>query len=288
MTKKKVTLSIGNSARFNNAIECVVVKNTTMFKVKDISHVSDYSISGINYHLRGTKHFKKIEDEQLIDVKGLNFLSKKATRQTLIKEIYIWAKLFVSKKEEIIQPVAVKLPMINIPPVMNIIPDVYMEYGIAEAAKITGMKIREFTSFLIEEGFANRYTSNNNVFWQSWFKKSGYGVLATIADNHGTRSSNVPRLTASGLEYIKNRISSKVESGVLAFAYKESAVEEKNLEKEIDDVIDLVFKTKLVKKNHFYNSIFSEDANEEYNMTKSELRAGVRSILAAIKLKELK
>lgn len=153
--------------------------------------------------------------------------------------------------------------------------------GLKDAAKSLNMTVGELSDWLVAQGYAGRYVSNNSIFWKKWFKDQGYGKRPVIADEKGIRESNVAKLSRTGLEFVKARLESQRESNVLSFAAKESN-ERVKLEKEVDELIIQSFKPYEVQ-SRYSNLLGTEN---KYEMYRHELISSVKAIISQVKLKE--
>jgi phage antirepressor YoqD-like protein len=154
--------------------------------------------------------------------------------------------------------------------------------GIKEAAKTLNMTAGALSDWLVAQGYAGRYVSNNALFWKKWFKEQCYGTRPVISDNRGVRESNVAKLTTKGLEFVKARLESERETNVLSFA-KKGATEREKLEKELDDLIIQTFLPHVSYRR--YTGILG-DHRTHYELDNQDLNAKIKSIIAQVKLKE--
>jgi hypothetical protein len=153
---------------------------------------------------------------------------------------------------------------------------------VKEAAGQLGMPVQQLSNWLVSEGYASRYKGNNALYWNSWFKENGYGTRPVIIDDNGQRESNVAKLTAKGLEFVKSRLNSQRESGVLSFATKE-ANERDRLEKEVDALILQKFEGKRLISAY---GAYLNPGKVEYQISQEQLLKLVKQVVAEVKLKE--
>lgn len=256
-----------------------------LFNTEDIAKAVGYNhVRSLYHHTSGTK--KDIVGVDLVhymDVKGLKWLAKRAYRTKAVRRLADWAVAIKLQDIADAQPAPKPNSILSHNPdfvkkVLNIVGDKTL-YGIQEAAAKLGMPPKEFSNYLVDEGFAGRYLSNNNIYWHESFKKQGFGTLPVLdEDTENRRQSNVAKITAIGMEYLKNRLNSKRETGVLAFAQSETV----DLEKEIDALILRTFAMdKIVSQ---YNKFLN--AEPDYRCSESNLMKRVKAIIAEVKLKE--
>ena len=116
-------------------------------------------------------------------------------------------------------------------------------FGIKETAEKLGINTVQLSDWLIENGFANRYKGNNALYLEAWFKEQKYGLNPVLpADNvSGERISNVPRITESGVTFIRNRMKNERETNLQVFT-KTVNEEKQVLTSQMDDLILNTFK----------------------------------------------
>lgn len=252
----------------SDVIEVIIEGNKVLFNTDQVAYAASFSRTGsLDKHIKGTKYDVLAKNgKRYLTAEGIRYASTLATKTPILKRIADWAVKV--KKEELAIHKAVK----STPKIVNILAKPPVLFGIRAAAELIGMTNKEFSDWLVDEGYAGRYVSNNNLFWKDWFKDQKYGTLPIIKDARGERQSNVPKITETGLMFVKNRITSQRQSNVLAFAKKEASESEK-MEKEIDKLILDTF------DGDFGLADF-------YEITETDLLKGVKSIIAQVKLKE--
>jgi len=257
-----------------------------LFNLIDIAEAAGFAkASSLRYHTQGKKREVLLEDGIYLTVKSLSKVAKDATKTPHMILVAEWAKnlqnQYIADQNAICEaldriqkeaPVATKATV-------KVRPNVV--YSLSEVAQLVGMKTKELNDWLVAEGYADRYASNNNLYLKDWFKKQGYGQLKDVGDGSG-RKSNVPRITNFGLSFIQNRIESQRESNVLSFAAKESNEREK-MEKTVDELILDAFKD--LKLKTVYADAFSP-AHDEYKVATFQLLSRVKGIIAQVKLKD--
>lgn len=259
-------------------VAIIVVDEKLLFKTEDVAKAVGYSsISGIDYHIKGTRRDVIKNGVRYLTLAGIDYLAKKANRTPKLKAFSLWAKqhtiIAASEADQSVKPnkAALLQPKFKV--------TAKEHYNITECAFNLSMNVTELTNWLVDEGYAERYISNGAVHWKPWFKTQGYGTLRVIGAGLEQRTSNVPLVTASGFEFIKNRLASKRETGVLMFAKQESS-ERERLEAELDETIVQVFAKTL------YSQGYSVAFFDEYRMNKEELLKYSKQLLAEVKLKE--
>jgi hypothetical protein len=261
-------------------------KDKILFNLIDVAEAVGYAkVSSMRHHTQGKKREVNLADGIYLSVRTLNKVARDATRTPRVAFFADWAKGAADR-------VLVKIQnLVNPAPVVattKFVSDQAMSikgnpelHGIKDAASVLGMKTQELSDWLVAQGYAGRYVSNNALYWKQWFRDQGYGKRPIIKDDKGERESNVAKLTQRGLEYIQSRVDSQRDSNVLSFALKESSEREK-LEKEIDDLIVQTFKPHEVRA--YYSNLLG--TAHKYEIHRHELIGSVKTILAQVKLKE--
>lgn len=270
-------------------VRIIVEDKQVLFNAEDISDAVGYSkVSALDYHVKKSYQWRdggRGCQEKFITLKLLNKVAKKATRNKMValcagvcrgvQERELEAQKYKNSVESVHKQYS-KDSAWPFPPDTGLV-------GIKEAAIRFSMSVHEFSDWLVAEGYATRYASNNSLKWEKWFKDQGYGTRPKIVDERGERESNVAKITKTGLEFIGNRLASQREGSVLSFA-KAEATEREKLEKEVDNLIVNQFQP--FKDGSNYNQYLGEDVNQ-YRVCKTDLIKTVKSIVAQIKLKEV-
>jgi hypothetical protein len=252
-----------------------------LFEIDSVAKAVGYSkTSSLLHHVSpicSKKYFDAGDKNRYIDINQIKWVSEQATKTPRTKTFYEWAKKL---RKLIIDNL--KCP-VAIPVVTVTDHDNGQVFGISAAAEMLSMHVIDFSNWLIDEGYATRYRSNNAINLTPWFKAKGYGTLAIIQDGPLTRSSNVPKITRSGFEFIKNRMASKRMDNVLFFTQTESnKITDAKLEKEIDALILSAFKDS--EDNKGYGFAFT--SLRDYKIGQVDLIKNIKSIISQIKLKE--
>jgi hypothetical protein len=161
-------------------------------------------------------------------------------------------------------------------------------YTISETANQVGMSVKEFSDWLVEEGYASRYASNNSIYFHLWFKENNLGTYPKIKDENGERTSRVPKITIKGLDYVKGRIESQRLSNVLSFAKKENFDKRKSEQEELERQVDELIMSKFKPYHHSakYDHLLQPN-KKEYRIDEQLLLKFVKEIISEVKLKEL-
>lgn len=264
-------------------IEVIGKDGKFLFKTLDVARSVGYSsISGIEYHIKGTRRDVRVNGVQYVTKETIAFLAKKATRTPLLKQLSMLARQYVviyQEEQKVLEAKAAKNPGKEIIKVLKQPQQAMEPCTITEAAKKLGMSGTDLNTFLVDEGFARRYTSNGAMHWTHWTKEQGLGCLRTIGEGLEKRTSNVPLITQKGFEWIMNRLSDRRATGVLMFA-KQEATERETLENEIDELILDTFHPTLHTSG--YTSAFGSD----YRMDREELLKYTKRVIAQVKLKD--
>lgn len=274
------------------------LNDKVVFNLLDVAYASGFSrASSLRYHTKGKRRETTIDGVIYLTVKSLNKVAKDASKTPGLIPFAAWAKKVADEVvAEANKPKATMIPSPTayIPdwakkntggPATKIATTSFVFpvlVGIKEAAEQLGMPVQQLSNWLVSEGYASRYKGNNALFWNQWFKDQGYGKRPIITDAKGQRESNVAKLTIKGMEFVKSRLNSQREVGVLSFATKESN-ERSKLEAEIDTLIKDTFKG--VRTQREYSALLGI-FGAEYFMKEDVLIKGVKAILAEVKLKE--
>lgn len=228
------------------------------FNADDVRAALGYSsISGIKYHVTPMDD----RDKTIwLGVKQLSTLAKKATRNKYAKSFYKEATVYraVYIQDNISHTFA---------------PTADGLFSVADVAKYVGMGNEELQEWLVAQGFCGRY-DNGNLKLNRPFRDCGYAKKPIAASG---KESNVVRLTVAGKEYIKNRLESARQVGVLSFA-NATRNEEVKLEGIIDDLITSTFLPFVYQDSTFGVTYVDIDS--------AELNKKIKEIIAQIKLKE--
>lgn len=263
-------------------------EDKVVFNLLDAAYASGFSrASSLRYHTKGKRRETVIDGVIYLTVKSLNKVAKDASKTPGLIPFAAWAKKVAdevvaeaNKPKVVVPPVVAPTKVVHKIATTSFVFPVLV--GIKEASEQLGMPVQQLSNWLVSEGYASRYKGNNALFWNEWFKTQGYGKRPIITDHKGQRESNVAKLTIQGLEFVKARLNSQREVGVLSFASKESN-ERTKLEAEIDTLIKDTFKG--VKTQREYSALLGI-FGAEYFMKEGVLLKGVKAILAEVKLKE--
>jgi hypothetical protein len=273
--------------KFNGMfVNIIADPGVVLFNVDEVARAIGYSkTSAVEYHIK--RRIKVVAGEKFVDLKALNSLAKKATRTPTAKEFASWAKS-VHDRELARQQAAEHIAKQSKPasqawpwPKGPSHPDkaTIGEHSIAVTGMFVGMTSDELKQWLIAEGYASTYPSNGNLKLSKWFKEQGFGLLPKAASG---AVSNTPRITQSGVAFIKNRIASQRESNVLSFALTKSA-EAKRLETGIEKLI--VDRFSKHESGRHYTGLLH--APRSYELDEVDLIKIIKGIIAEVKLKEL-
>ena len=252
-------------------IRVVVIDGKVLFKLIDVAYAVGYAkASSLRYHTKNKKREIHLDDGIYLKLGTIGKVAKAANKTPYLKLFFSWAS---GVAEEVIEEH--NRPKANIPVVTT--------YTISVVASILRIHLKELSDWLVDEGYAGRYASNNSIYFSQWFKDQGYGSYPKINDEKGERVSRSPRITQSGLEYIKARLESQRQSNVLFFAKKEVFQEEKKFEDEIDDLIRDTFSA----YRHCAKYDYMLQPNKvEYRVDEDQLIKFIKGIIAQVKLKE--
>jgi len=247
-----------------------------LFCADDIWLAVGYSsLAGLKHHIVGFRDVPG-DNRNWLSLKQINKIAINATRTPRMKKFAAWAKEVQNKLLALEQAAAhiakQKKPEASPWPT----PKPLFDMTLKQAAEQVGMKHSEFITWMTTQGYLLTYQSNGHLKLSAWFKANGFGCNP-LADSG--RVSNTVRITPKGLEFVKNRINSERESGVLAFAA--SAHNERvKLEAEIDALIKKTFKP-------FSSSKYTKlmNAPEVYEIWEDDLLKKVREVIAQVKLK---
>jgi len=269
--------------KFNGVfVNIIADPRVVLFNVDEVAQAIGYSkTSAVEYHIK--RRIKVVSGEKFVDLKALNSLAKKATRTPAAKEFASWAKT-IQDRELARQQAAEHIAKQPKPPHQAWpFPKGYTPEGtdftLGDAAGLIGMETSSLRDWLFAEGYADMYPSNGNLKLTKWFKTQGYGKLPKAASG---AASNTPRITKTGIEFIKNRLASQRESNVLSFALTKS-VEAKRLETGIEKLIKERFSK--FEIGHVYTKVL--DSVKNYEIDEDDLLRIVKGIIAEVKLKEV-
>jgi phage antirepressor YoqD-like protein len=285
-----------------NDIRIKYQDDKVVFNLLDAAYAAGFSrASSLRYHTKGKRRETVIDGVIYLTVKSLNKVAKDASKTPGLIPFVAWAKKvaetiveesnkpkeyhdlsyvpdWAKKNTGTVAPTKVK-PANKIATTTLVFPYII---GVKEAAGQLGMPVQQLSNWLVSEGYASRYKGNNALYWNSWFKENGYGTRPVIIDDNGQRESNVAKLTAKGLEFVKSRLNSQRESGVLSFATKE-ANERDRLEKEVDALILQKFEGKRLISAY---GAYLNPGKVEYQISQEQLLKLVKQVVAEVKLKE--
>lgn len=286
MTKNRFEKKYGG-----NTVRVAVENGQVLFHLIDCAYAVGYSrTASLRHHTRGKNREVNLDSGIYLSAKSLGKVAKDTINQQM-PAFANWAKKLtdeiLSKAAKVVKKPAAAATTKFVSDAALAVSGNPTLYGIKDASKILGMTAQALSDWLVAEGYAGRYTSNNALFWKKWFRDQQYGTRPLITDEKGTRESNVAKLTQSGLEFVQSRIESQRDSNVLSFAIKASAdrdkAEREKLEKEIDDLIVQTFKP-YEARSHYSNLLGTSDT---YEMHRHEVISSVKAIIAQVKLKEM-
>ena len=263
-------------------VRVTVQKGKVLFKLIDVAYAVGYSkASSLRYHTKHKNREIETDDGIFLKVTTLNKIAKEAHKTPKFKSFASWAQGVASRMLQAESKVS-NTPLAK----AQILPQLI---NISNVAGLLNMTVKEFSDWLVAEGYAGRYKSNNAIFFSKWFKDQGYGDYPVFSSSPGApkRVSRVPMITTSGLEYVKARLESQRSTNVLSFAKKDAYVlrkeEQERLEKELDNLIKGKFKS--YETGQKYKTLLGLQA--EYKICEDGLIAKVKEIIAEVKLKEL-
>jgi hypothetical protein len=249
-------------------VEVIVEDNRILFNTDDVAYAVGYSSTrSLDKHIKGTKYDVLGKNgKRYITLSGIKHAAFLATKTHTFKVFADWATKFKKADLEVSTKPSDSWPLPTVTKPVQL-------FGIKEAAAKLGLSAKELGDWLVDQGHAGRYASNNSLYWKDNFESNGYGTRPIIGEGVYARESNIAKLTQLGFDFVKRRLESEREASVLSFAKKEANESEK-LEKEIDQLIKNVF-----------NDTFEAEW-DSYNVSESGLLKKVKSIIAQVKLKE--
>lgn len=270
-------------------IEVVLEGKRVLFNTDEVAYAAGFArTASLDRHIKGTKYdVLGKTGKRYLTADGIRYAAELANKTPRLKAVAKWALQIKKAELDRLKPTKVVPALVKeaVKAVVNNEPRLSSpNYGLKESATKLGMNVRELSDWLVDEGYAGRYASNNNLYWKQYFKDQRYGTCPVIKDEKGYRVSNVARLTEAGITFVKNRLASKSQAGVLAFAKKEASEAEK-LEAELDALIKDTFIDTRTKSGHM--ALIFED-EQEYVVSESILIKRIKSIIAQVKLKEKK
>lgn len=263
-------------------IRVTVQKGKVLFKLIDVAYAVGYSkASSLRYHTKHKNREIETDDGIFLKLTTLNKIAKEAHKTPKFKSFASWAKDVSNEMLQASKKVATTTFVAQ-----NILPQAI---NVSKVAELVNMSVKEFSDWLVAEGYAGRYVSNNGIYFKTWFKEQGFGTYPVLPSIGVVpqRVSRVPLITTSGLEYVKARLESQRQSNVLSFAKKDAYVirkeEQERLEKELDTLIKGKFKS--YESGQKYKTLLGLQA--EYKICEDGLLSTVKEIIAEVKLKEL-
>lgn len=263
-----------------------------LFRLEDVARVAGFAkVSSLRYHTKSKVREVNVDGALYLKARALNKIAKAATKTPGMKRFASWAVGLAGKiniREIKGRPIP---PVIDVPlqkprevaPTKDFGGELY---GITQTANSLGMSVKELSDWLVDEGYAGRYTSNKAIYWKPWFKMQGYGTLPMLGGTAAPskRVIRVPKLTQAGFEYVKSRLASQRTSNVLSFAKKEAETERK-AEQTVDELIADTFSE--FTQTYRYDAVLGH-GRREYRITHPDLIKKVKEVVAQVKLKEIR
>lgn len=261
------------------------------FNLADVAGAAGFAkVSSLRYHTKDKVREAHLIDGPYLKVRALNKVAKSCTRTPAMARIAKWAQAvaegiiaiedFNNRSTQLV----VKTGNNGYIAAIDVVPTPkQVLHTLTETAGHVGMSVRELSDWLVEQGYAARYESNGSIYFNNWFKEMGYGAYPVINDEKGERASRVPKITEAGIEFVKNRIQSEREAGVLSFAKKEAFQFEKQSEQDVDALIVESFGP--YHHSARYDHLL-QPGKKEYRVYEDTLIKKVKEIIAQVKVKE--